>query len=64
MEKYSIQCYNREMTTLLWEEEKDFNNGEEAVVEAFNKSSANAIIVLMEQSVINPYCWLLIAKFY
>lgn len=64
MAKFKIQCYNREMTTLVWEEEENFYDIEVAVMEAFGKASANAIIVLMRQSLNNPNSWELVAKFY
>lgn len=64
MAKFKIQCYNREMTTLVSEENEDFYNIEVAVIEAFGKASANAIIVLMRQNLNNPNSWKLVAKFY
>ena len=64
MAKFKIQCYNREMTTLVWEEDKDFQDVEAAVIDALGKASADAIIVLMVQNSNNPYIWRVIAKFY
>lgn len=64
MATFKIQTYNREMTELLAEEDKDFERTEKALSDAYWKGSANVVIVLMRKSNNDSRCWKLIAKFY
>ena len=64
MAKFKIQAYNREMTELVTEYDKEFDRTEEALIEAYDKAESEDIVVLMRQSIMDNRCWKLIAKFY
>ena len=64
MAKYKIQAYNKEMTELVSEYEKDFGRTDEALIEAYEKADGEDIIVLMRQSIFDSRCWKIVAKFY
>ena len=64
MATFKTQCYNREMTTLVWEKNEEFLNFDVAVMEALGNVSPNSIIVLWVQCLDNPNMYKLIAKFY
>lgn len=65
MAKYRIQVYNQEMTELAWENTKEFERTEEALVEAYEMASnCHDIVIVMRQSAADKKCWKKIAKFY
>ena len=64
MEKFKIQAYNKEMTGLVSEYEKEFERTEEALIEAYDKADSEDIVILMRQSIMDKKCWKIIAKFY
>lgn len=64
MAKFKIQAYNREMTELVEEYDKDFERTEEALIECYDLSSTYDVVVLMRQSIMDKKCWKIIAKFY
>ena len=64
MAKFKIQCYNKEMTELTKEFDKEFERTEEALIVAYDISASEDIVVLMRQSIMDKKCWKLIAKFY
>ena len=64
MAKFKIQAYNKEMTWLVSEYEKEFERTEEALIEAYDKADSEDIVVLMRQSIMDKKCWKIIAKFY
>ena len=64
MAKFKIQAYNREMTELVEEYDKDFERTEEALIACYDLSSTYDVVVLMRQSLMDKRCWKLIAKFY
>ena len=64
MAKFKIQAYNKEMTELVSEYEKEFERTEEALIEAYDKADSEDIVVLMRQSIMDKKCWKIIAKFY
>ena len=64
MAKYLIQAYNRDMTELLWKEDKEFELVGDALVEACSKAFNDRIITLMIRSEIDTHRLRLIAKFY
>lgn len=64
MTKFKIQCYNREMTELVAEYDKEFDRAEDALMEAYYKADSYDIVVLMIQSIMDKRCWKMIAKFY
>ena len=64
MPKFKIQCYNREMTELVEEYDKEIESAEDALLEAYYKAGSYDIVVLMRQSIMDKKCWKLIAKFY
>ena len=64
MTKFKIQAYNREMTELVAEYDKEFDRTEEALIEAYDKADSADIVVLMRQSIMDKRCWKIIAKFY
>ena len=64
MANFKIQAYNREMTKLVAEYDKEFDSTEEALIEAYHKADHEDIVVLMRQNIIDTKCWKIIAKFY
>lgn len=64
MPKFKIQAYNREMTKLVEEYDKEIENAENALLEAYYKAGSYDIVVLMQQSIMDKKCWKIIAKFY
>ena len=64
MAQFKIQAYNREMTELVTEYDKEFDRTEEALIEAYDKSDSEDVVVLMRQSIMDKRCWKIIAKFY
>lgn len=64
MLKFKIQAYNREMTELVAEYDKEFDRAEDALMEAYYKADSCDIVVLMIQSIMDKRCWKMIAKFY
>lgn len=64
MAKYLIQAYNREMTELLWQEDKEFELTGDALLDACSKAYNDRIITLMIRSEKDPHRLRLIAKFY
>ena len=64
MAKFKIQAYNREMTELVAEYDKEIESAEDALLEAYYKAGSYDIVVLMRQSNMDKKCWKLIAKFY
>lgn len=64
MAKFKIQCYNRDMTELVREYDKEFDRTEEALICAYDISASEDIVVLMRQSIVDKKCWKIIAKFY
>ena len=64
MAKYLIQAYSRNMTELLWEENKEFDLTGDALLDACSKASCNAIVCLWIRSEKDPSRLRLIAKFY
>ena len=64
MAKFRIQAYNKEMTELISEYDKEFEMTEEALIEAYDKADSEDIVVLMRQSIMDKKCWKIIAKFY
>ena len=64
MLKFKIQAYNREMTKLVEEYDKEIESAEDALLEAYYKARNYDIVVLMQQSIMDKKCWKLIAKFY
>ena len=64
MLKFKIQAYNREMTELVSEYEKEFERTDDALIEAYTKADSEDIVVLMRQSMFDSKCWKIIAKFY
>lgn len=64
MTKFKIQAYNREMTELVEEFDKEFERTEEALIVCYDLSASYDIVVLMRQSIIDKKCWKMIAKFY
>lgn len=64
MAQFKIQAYNREMTELVTEYDKEFDRTEEALIEAYDKAASEDVVVLMRQSIMDKRCWKIIAKFY
>ena len=64
MAKYLIQAYSREMTELLWQEDKEFELTGDALLDACSKAYNDRIITLMIRSEKDPHRLRLIAKFY
>ena len=64
MANYLIQAYKRDMTEILWEENKEFRLIGDALVEACSKAYNDRIITLMVRSEKDPSRLRLIAKFY
>lgn len=64
MAKFKIQAYNREMTELVEEYDKEYERTEEALIVCYDLSATYDIVVLMRQSVVDKKCWKIIAKFY
>ena len=64
MTKFKIQCYNREMTELFEEYDKEYDRTEEALIVCYDLSTHFDIVVLMRQSIMDKKYWKLIAKFY
>ena len=64
MANYLIQAYSRNMTELLWEENKEFDLTGDALLDACSKASCNAIVCLWIRSEKDPSRLRLIAKFY
>lgn len=64
MAQFKIQAYNREMTELVEEYNKEFDRTEEALIEAYDKATSEDIVVLMRQGIMDKRCWKIIAKFY
>ena len=64
MLKFKIQAYNREMTKLVKEYDKELESAEDALLEAYYKAGSYDIVVLMQQSIMDKKCWKIIAKFY
>ena len=64
MAKFKIQAYNRQMTELFTDYDKEFERTEDALIEAYDKASSYDIVVLWRQSIMDKKCWKIIAKFY
>ncbi len=64
MAKFKIQAYNREMTELVEEYDKEYDRTEEALIVCYDLSAHFDIVVLMRQSIMDKKYWKLIAKFY
>lgn len=64
MPKFKIQAYNREMTKLVEEYDKEIESSEDALLEAYYEAGSYDIVVLMQQSIMDKKCWKIIAKFY
>ena len=64
MAKFKIQAYNREMTKLVEEYDKEIESSEDALLEAYYEAGSYDIVVLMQQSIMDKKCWKIIAKFY
>lgn len=64
MAKFKIQAYNREMTELVEEYDKEFERTEEALIVCYDLSAKYDVVVLMRQSIMDKRCWKKIAKFY
>ena len=64
MLKFKIQAYNREMTKLVEEYDKEIESSEDALLEAYYEAGSYDIVVLMQQSIMDKKCWKIIAKFY
>lgn len=64
MANYLIQAYSRNMTELLWEENKEFDLTGDALLDACSRAYNDRIITLMIRSEKDPHRFRLIAKFY
>ena len=64
MALFKFQAYNKEMTELISQYNKEFDHTEDALIEAYEKSDDCDVVVLMRQSIIDKKCWKVIAKFY
>lgn len=64
MTLYKIAAYNKDMTELVSQYNKEFDRTEDALIEAYNKADSEDIVILMRQSIMDKKCWKIIAKFY
>lgn len=64
MAKFKIQAYNRQMTDLVDDYDKEFERTEDALIEAYDKAASYDIVVLWRQNIMDKKCWKIIAKFY
>jgi hypothetical protein len=64
MAKFKIQGYNKDMTSLEWEDNKEFDRTEEALICGYDMASSYDIVIVYRQSIMDSKCWVKIAKFY
>lgn len=64
MANFKIQCYNRDMTELTTELDREYERTEDALIDCYDMASSEDIVVLMRQSIMDKRCWKIVAKFY